>query len=126
MLKIPYGKDLVVDFPLITAAGTEFAAAAPASVAAGDATIAHNRLTSTNLSGKTVTFTSGGTYEIKPGDTITGATSAATAVVMGVRLTSGTFAAGTAAGGRLPRGAALRGTWLTGGGPCSSGVKDRR
>jgi len=31
MLKIPYGKDLVVDFPLITAAGTEFAAAAPAS-----------------------------------------------------------------------------------------------
>src|SRR3990167_6364485 len=98
MLKIPYGKDLVVDFPLITAGGTEFAAAAPASVAAGDATVAHTRLASANISGKTVTFTSGGTYEIKPGDTITGATSAATAVVMGVRLTSGTFAAGTAAG----------------------------
>jgi len=43
-------------------------------------------------------FTSGGTYEVKVGDTITGATSTATAVVTRVTLKSGTFAAGDAAG----------------------------
>jgi len=43
-------------------------------------------------------FTSGGTTEIKAGDTITGATSTETAVVDRVDLTSGTWAAGDAAG----------------------------
>ena len=46
----------------------------------------------------TRTFTSGGTYEIIPGDTVVGATSAATARVVAVSLSSGTWAAGTAAG----------------------------
>jgi len=44
------------------------------------------------------TFTSGGTYEITPGDTITGATSGSTAVVSRVHLTSGSWAGGDAAG----------------------------
>jgi hypothetical protein len=52
---------------------------------------------SVNL-GRYVAFTSGGTTEIAAGDTITGATSAATAVVGRVVLTSGSWAAGTAAG----------------------------
>lgn len=47
---------------------------------------------------KTVAFTSGGTYEIVEGDVITGATSGATATVRRVFVTSGTWAAGTAAG----------------------------
>ena len=49
-------------------------------------------------SGRTIAFTSGGTYEIRPGVTVTGGTSAATGAVIFVKLTSGTWAAGTAAG----------------------------
>jgi len=48
--------------------------------------------------GRTVGFTSGGTIEIVEGNTITGATSAATATVRRVILTSGTWAGGNAAG----------------------------
>ena len=46
----------------------------------------------------TRTFTSGGTYQIKAGDTIIGATSAATGKVLAVTLTTGSWASGTAAG----------------------------
>jgi len=46
----------------------------------------------------TRTFTSGGTYEIVPGDTVTGALSAATARVVAVSLSGGTWAGGDAAG----------------------------
>lgn len=45
-----------------------------------------------------VQFSSGGTASIQPGDTITGATSAATATVAAVDLTSGSWAGGDAAG----------------------------
>lgn len=45
-----------------------------------------------------VSFTSGGTYEVKVGDTITGATSAKTARVVKVILTGGTWAGADAAG----------------------------
>ena len=48
--------------------------------------------------GRELAFTSGGTYVIAEGDTITGAISGATAIVTRVGLSSGTFAAGTAAG----------------------------
>lgn len=48
--------------------------------------------------GREISFTSGGTFEILPAATITGATSGATAVVSRIVLTSGTWAAGTAAG----------------------------
>lgn len=48
--------------------------------------------------GREVSYTSGGTYEMAVGDTITGATSGATAVLTKIILTSGTFGAGTAAG----------------------------
>jgi len=43
-------------------------------------------------------FTSGGTYEIEAGDTITGATSTETALVIEVSVLTGTFAGGDAAG----------------------------
>jgi hypothetical protein len=45
-----------------------------------------------------VAFTSGGTYEVKPGDIIIGATSAKKAKVVRVDLASGTWAGGDAAG----------------------------
>lgn len=48
--------------------------------------------------GRRVAFTSGGTYEIVEGNTITGATSGATAVITRVVLQTGSWAAGTAAG----------------------------
>ncbi len=48
--------------------------------------------------GLELSFTSGGTYEVLEGNTITGATSGATAVITRVLLQSGTWAAGTAAG----------------------------
>ena len=47
---------------------------------------------------KLLTFTSGGTHEIVPGELIVGATSAVTARVIAVNLTTGTWAGGTAAG----------------------------
>jgi len=47
---------------------------------------------------KTLAYTSGGTYEVLPGDTLTGNTSATTAVVVSMTLTGGTWAAGTAEG----------------------------
>jgi hypothetical protein len=46
-------------------------------------------------------FTSGGTHEILVGDTLTGGTGAATADVMNVTVTSGTWAGGDAAGDLL-------------------------
>ena len=48
--------------------------------------------------GRELSFTSGGTYVIAEGDTITGATSAATAVITRVVLESGSFSGGDAAG----------------------------
>ena len=48
--------------------------------------------------GRELSFTSGGTYVIAEGNTITGATSTATAVITRVVLESGSFAGGDAAG----------------------------
>jgi hypothetical protein len=48
--------------------------------------------------GREISFTSGGTYEIVAGNVITGATSGATATIVKVILTSGTWAGGDAAG----------------------------
>ena len=45
-----------------------------------------------------ITFTSGGTYEPKPGNVVTGVTSGKTAVVVSTVLSSGTWAGGNAAG----------------------------
>jgi hypothetical protein len=47
---------------------------------------------------KTLAFTSGGPYEVRRGDVITGATSGATASVVSLALSSGTWAGGDAAG----------------------------
>ncbi|PHS09408.1 MAG: hypothetical protein COA78_12160 [Blastopirellula sp.] len=48
--------------------------------------------------GRELSFTSGGTYVIAEGDTITGATSSATAVITRIALESGSFSGGDAAG----------------------------
>lgn len=47
---------------------------------------------------RTVAFTSGGTHEVLVGDTLTGGTSGSTAVVVAIKLRSGTWAGGDAAG----------------------------
>lgn len=47
---------------------------------------------------KALAFTSGGTHELLVGDTITGATSGATAVIVAIDLDSGSWAGGDAAG----------------------------
>lgn len=47
---------------------------------------------------RTLAYTSGGTYEVKPGDTVTGATSAATAIIVQSPVSSGSWAGGDAAG----------------------------
>jgi len=52
----------------------------------------------TDTTRKQLAYTSGGVFPIQPGETLTGATGAATAQVVSFTLTSGTFAAGTAAG----------------------------
>ena len=52
----------------------------------------------TDTTKKYIAYTSGGVAELEPGDTVTGATSGATAQVVSLTLTSGTWAAGTAAG----------------------------
>lgn len=70
--------------------------------AVGSATAAMYKSTASGWSlvalGREIAFTSGGTYEIAEGDTITGATSAATAVITRVVLSSGSWASGDAAG----------------------------
>ena len=48
--------------------------------------------------GRELSYTSGGTYTIAVGDTITGNTSGATAVITAITVQTGTLAAGTAAG----------------------------
>lgn len=48
--------------------------------------------------GREISFGSGGTFEVEEGDTITGATSGATAVVERIQLTSGSWAGSDAAG----------------------------
>ena len=95
-MRVSYGSGVVIDLPLITAGAQGFKTSP--TIAAGDAKFYSDQLISTTLTSKTRAFTSGGTYEVKKGDTITGATSTATAVVIGVRLTSGTWAGGDAAG----------------------------
>lgn len=47
---------------------------------------------------KSVAFTSGGTYQVMPGDQITGATSGATGRIRSITLSSGSYAGGDAAG----------------------------
>jgi hypothetical protein len=98
MLRIPYGKDLLVKKPLLSTADYGSWLTSTPTLAAGDVTVKHNRLAPANCAFKTVAFTSGGTFEWEPGQTITGATSGATAVIIGFVLTSGTFAGGDAAG----------------------------
>lgn len=102
-MQTPYGVGLVVDVPLVSQADTKLFKTTP-TIAAGDFKWLSDGLISTTLTSKSRAFTSGGTYVVKPGDVITGATSAATATVIGVRLTSGTWAGGDAAGSLIVEG----------------------
>jgi len=52
----------------------------------------------TDTTQRSVAFTSGGVIELRAGDVVTGATSGATAQIVSISVTSGTWAAGTAAG----------------------------
>jgi hypothetical protein len=61
-----------------------------------------------------VAFTSGGTFEVIPGHTITGATSGATAKIRSVNLnTSGTWAGGTAAGDFILEPGSIKGVFTS-------------
>jgi len=69
--------------------------------AGGTACVMHKSTTSGWVAqslGLQISFTGGGTYEVAEGNTITGATSAATATVERIVLDSGTWAGGDAAG----------------------------
>ena len=94
MKKIDYaGVDGTEDpYGFITADCDASAADRPAVAVVRDAIIVKSALV------WPVAFTGGGTSEIKAGDTITGATSAVTAVVQRVALSSGSWAGGDAAG----------------------------
>jgi len=97
------GADFIVgdSFTVVVPAGSEsmvaleVAAIDGSAIAAG---ISKDDYDASASGDRTIAFTSGGTYQITAGDTITGATNGATARVYYVDLTSGTFAAGTAAG----------------------------
>lgn len=64
-----------------------------------------------NWLGKVATFTSGGTNEIKAGDTLVGNTSGASGIVRQVIVDTGTWAAGDAAGWIIYQPASLSGTF---------------
>lgn len=57
-----------------------------------------NTADSAYITNTQIAYTSGGTYQVAVGDTITGATSGVTAKVTGVTITSGSWAGGDAAG----------------------------
>ena len=94
--QIAYGVGHVFEVPLVSQADTKLFQTSP-TIAAGDAKLRNHLQALTNLAGEYVAFTSG-SVEPEVGETLTGATSATTAVVIGVRLTSGTWAGGDAAG----------------------------
>lgn len=60
--------------------------------------ILYKKYDTTDTTFKSVAFTSGGTYEVRPGDIVTGGTGGATAHVVSVTLTSGAWADGDGAG----------------------------
>ena len=94
-MRIPYGTDWLVRFPLVTSGADTFLSSA--TIAAGDIKVGHDELIHTNPSGETVAFTSGSEQPAN-GDTLTGATSTETCTVMFTVLTSGTWSGGDAAG----------------------------
>lgn len=96
-MQTPYGVAFVAKLPLISQADTKIYKTS-ATIAAGDAKVRNPDTALANTAAKTRAFTSGGTYVTKPGDTITGATSGATATIIDVLVTSGTWAGGDAAG----------------------------
>jgi len=93
-----YNAPALIHFALLDGGATEDFEATPVTIKAGDIKLLTNKQSATNLTAKTVSFTSGGTEEPRPGDLLTGATSAATCYFAGAVVTSGTWAAGTAAG----------------------------
>jgi hypothetical protein len=95
MIEIPWGEGFIFDFPLIDAGAQGFVT--DHTPAAGDAKLSTDDIVAANPTAETIAFTSGSEAP-RAGDTLTGATSAETLVVIGYRLTSGTWGGGTAAG----------------------------
>lgn len=84
----------------VAVGGLQYRAISPAAVdgAAKAAGLSFATYDASASGDRTVSYTSGGTYEILPGDTITGATSGSTARVVSLTLATGTWAGGDAAG----------------------------
>lgn len=93
----PYGEDALFVFPLVDAGAQDFATTSDYTPAAGDLKLFTDAQLEANPTGEVLAFTSG-SEEPSPGDTLVGATSTETAVVMFVVRTSGTWAGGDAAG----------------------------
>ena len=77
-----------------------------------------------NFLAKVVAFTSGGTTEIKAGDTLKGATSLATGVIRQVNLDSGSWAGGDAAGWFIFEPDGITGTFQSEAGYVNGGSTD--
>lgn len=90
-----YGADALFRFPLIDAGAQDFVTSI--TPAAGDAKLFSDAQISANIAAETVPFTSG-SEEPSSGDTIDGATSAASGTFMFAVVTSGTWGGGDAAG----------------------------
>ena len=90
-----YGADALFLFPLIDYGATDFLSGATS--AAGDAKVRTDREPLANISAERLSFSSG-SEEPAQGATIVGATSGATATVMFVIRTGGTWGGGNAAG----------------------------
>ena len=97
---LPYGKSCAIVTAVLDAEGSPAGLVLEVGMtfAAGDVTLQSSEQPATALTAELVAFTSGGTEQIYPGDTLTGATSAETCVVIDVIVTSGSWAGGDAAG----------------------------
>jgi len=94
-IQVPHSEDFILTTPLVKTGDAGFKTTA--TLAAADAKIRTALQALTELSAKTVAFTSG-SEEPKNGDRLYGVTSSATAIYMGSLLSSGTWAGGDAAG----------------------------
>jgi len=97
MQEILYAQGYLDLKPVLSQADTKLLQTTP-TLAAGDFKLRNASQAFTNLAAVAAAFTSGGTAIPLVGETLTGATSTFTAIVVGFFLTSGSWGAGTAAG----------------------------
>jgi len=97
MQEILYAQGYLDLKPVLSQADTKLLQTTP-TLAAGDFKLRNASQAFTNIASVAAAFTSGGTAIPLVGETLTGATSTFTAIVVGFFLTSGSWGAGTAAG----------------------------